>query len=93
MVLTSVAIIVYFRRTSADTRLWHTRIAPVLGSIGLIAITALVIDNFTTLIGGSRVLADTFLAIIAIVFFGGVVVARTVNRRRAQHIKSLTSRP
>ena len=93
MVLTSVAIIVYFRRTSADTRLWHTRIAPVLGSIGLIAITALVIDNFTTLIGGSRLLADAFLAIIAIVFFGGVVVAQTVNRRRAQHIKSLASHP
>lgn len=83
MVLTSIAIIAYFRRTHADTRIWHTRIAPLLGSLGLIAITGLVIDNFTTLMGGSRTIADIFLAAAAAVFVGGVLAGRVVHRRRA----------
>ncbi len=34
-ILVSIAIIVYFRRTKEDTRLWHTVIAPVLAIAGL----------------------------------------------------------
>ncbi|ROZ89060.1 APC family permease [Gordonia sp. OPL2] len=76
MVLTSIAIIVYFRRDHTDRRLWHTRIAPVLGALGLLGITALVVDNFTTLIGGSTVLAYVFLALIAATFVVGVCIGR-----------------
>ncbi len=86
MILTSLAIIAYFRRTGSDTRLWHTRIAPVLGAIGLIGITALVIANFTTLIGGSEVLAEVFLAIIVATFVGGVVAARLIGRRDVETV-------
>ncbi|NMO03034.1 APC family permease [Gordonia sp. TBRC 11910] len=82
MVLTSVAIIAYFRRTDSDNRWWHTKIAPALGTIGLVGITALVIANFTTLIGGSRVLSVVFLVVIAVVFVGGVVGARLVADRQ-----------
>ena len=84
MVLTSFAIIAYFRRTSADTRVWHTRIAPLLGSLGLIAITALVIDNFTTLMGGSKTIANVFLAAVVAVFVGGIIAGRMVHARRAR---------
>ena len=86
MVLTSFAIIAYFRRTNSDNRLWHTRIAPLLGSFGLIAITALVIDNFTTLMGGSRTIANIFLAATVAVFVGGVVAGRVVHARRAKAV-------
>lgn len=34
-VLVSLAVIVYFRRTKQDTRVWHTVIAPILAIIGL----------------------------------------------------------
>ncbi|MBI1350904.1 MAG: amino acid permease [Actinomycetales bacterium] len=34
-ILVSLAVIVYFRRTKEDTRLWHTMIAPILAIIGL----------------------------------------------------------
>ena len=81
MVLTSIAIIVYFRRTGADTRWWHTRIAPVLGSVGLIAVFALVLDNFTTLIGGSATVATVFLALVALVFVAGVVRGYVADRK------------
>ncbi|MDH6194685.1 amino acid transporter [Mycobacterium frederiksbergense] len=93
MVLTSLAIIVYFRRSHADTRLWHTRIAPVLGSLGLIAITVLVIQNFDTLMGGSRTVASIFLAAAVVVFVGGVVAGRIVHVRRAKavHAEAATS--
>jgi amino acid transporter len=84
MVLTSVAIIAYFHRSSSDNRWWHTRVAPLLGSLGLIAITALVIDNFSTLMGGSQTIADVFLAAVAVVFLGGVIAGQIVSRRRAR---------
>jgi amino acid transporter len=34
-ILVSIAVIVYFMRTKEDTRLWHTKIAPILAIIGL----------------------------------------------------------
>ena len=74
MALTSFAIVAYFRRTRVDTRLWQTVVAPILGGLGLIAITALVIANFTTLIGGSRTTAAIFLAAVVVTFVVGVVL-------------------
>ena len=34
-ILVSISVIVYFQRTKEDTRIWHTKIAPVLAIIGL----------------------------------------------------------
>lgn len=34
-ILVSIAVIVYFRRTKEDTRVWNTMIAPILAIIGL----------------------------------------------------------
>jgi amino acid transporter len=76
MVLTSVAIIAYFRSVGSGRTLWHTTVAPVLGTLGLAGVTVLVIANFTTLIGGSRVLAIAFLALVAATFLGGTAVGR-----------------
>lgn len=81
MVLTSIAIIAYFARSGTDHRLWHTKAAPVLGAIGLVGISALVIGNFTTLIGGSRILADVFLIGIALTFVGGIATSRFITAR------------
>lgn len=80
MTLTSVAIIVYFRRTDHGS-FWRTRVAPVLGFGGLIGITGVVLAYFTTLIDGSAVLASFFLALIVAIFLGGVIVARLVEPR------------
>ncbi len=43
----------------------------------------LVLDNFTTLIGGSELLADILLAVIALFFVAGLVVARVTRQSRA----------
>ncbi|MEV6557448.1 APC family permease [Nocardia sp. NPDC051756] len=77
MLLTSVAIIAFFRRTGLDRRRWPTVIAPALGTAGLFLITALVIDNFTTLVDGSAMVATVLLAVVAATFVLGVALART----------------
>ncbi len=75
MVLTSLAIIAFFARHHVDRRAWNTRIAPILGSLGLIAITAVSLANFTTLISGSAGLAALLIGIILVVFFLGIVLS------------------
>ncbi|MBF6230615.1 APC family permease [Nocardia farcinica] len=75
MGLTSIAVIVFFHRSGLDRRLWHTRIAPALGTVGLLAVTATVLANFTTLVGGSTA-AEVLLTLVVAVFVAGVLAAR-----------------
>jgi amino acid transporter len=84
MVLTSVAVFAFFARTGADRRVWHTRVAPVLGTLGLLGITGLVLSNFTTLISGDAVLAAVLLVVIVLAFAAGVAVALATRRRAAE---------
>ncbi|MEV6408802.1 APC family permease [Streptomyces bobili] len=81
--LTSVSVIVYFRRSGADTRLWNTLIAPVLGALGIAGAIWLIIANFTTLIGGDRTTAIWLQATVPVVLILGVVAAR-LTRPRAE---------
>ncbi len=61
--------------------MWQTVVAPVLGGLGLLAITAMVLANFTTLIGGSRTTAAIFLAAIVVTFVVGLVLGGRPARR------------
>jgi len=81
MILTGAAIIAFFRRSTVDRRTWHTLVAPALGTLGLVAILGLVLDNFTLLIGGSEVLAAMLLIVVAVFFVGGLLVARLAGSR------------
>ncbi len=80
LVLTSVAVLAFFHRERLDTRTWHTRVAPALGTVALVAVLALVLTNFTTLISGSAGLATVLLALVAVVFAGGFVLAGVQGR-------------
>ncbi|MCM6774328.1 APC family permease [Nocardia sp. CDC159] len=81
MVLTSVAVVVFFRRTGLDRRWWHSRIAPVLGMVGLLVVTAMVVRNFDVLVGGSWTVADILLAVVGLVFvFGAIAGGRRAER-------------
>lgn len=84
MVLTGVAIIVFFARHKVDTRVWHTRVAPALGLAGIVVVTVLVLANFTTLISGSATLASILLALVLLFFAAGLVVARFTRVSRAE---------
>jgi amino acid transporter len=73
MALTSVAMLVFFRRSRADTRVWNTLVAPALGLLGLLACLVLTVSNFPTLIGGSTGLAVGIGAVLVLAFVLGVV--------------------
>lgn len=77
MILVSVSVIVFFRKCKEDNRPWHTLFAPILGTLGLLGILALVLSNFTTLIGGSESIAAILLGAVLVVFVGGVCVYRS----------------
>jgi amino acid transporter len=50
-ILVCIAVIVYFRRTRSDTRIWHTLIAPILAIIGLAVGEYLLMSRFGVLAG------------------------------------------
>ncbi|WP_186628770.1 APC family permease [Rhodococcus sp. BP22] len=75
MTITSVAVLVYFRRTTVDRRPWNTIFAPALGLIGLTVLLVLTIANLPLLVGGSRTLAALIGVLLVGVFLGGIAVA------------------
>lgn len=83
MALTCLAVIVFFRRTGTDRRLWHTAAAPGLGLLGLTACLVLAIANFRLLIGGSTALAGALGAVLLLSFAVGAACALRDRRRPA----------
>ncbi|MGW0828447.1 APC family permease [Streptomyces sp. NPDC002845] len=91
MALTCLAVVVFFRRTKADTRLWHTLLAPVLGLAGLGVCLVLTVSNFPLLIGGSTGLALAIEGVLAAFFAAGVALA--LARRDAARATGRRSHP
>ncbi|MFF4658488.1 APC family permease [Streptomyces sp. NPDC001381] len=81
--LTSVSVVVFFRRTGADTRIWNTLVAPVLGALGIAGAIWLIMANFTTLIGGDRATAVWLQLTVPAVLVLGLVTARLTRHRHS----------
>ncbi|MBB5136801.1 amino acid transporter [Thermocatellispora tengchongensis] len=79
--LTSVSVIVFFRRERVDTRPWNTLIAPALGALGLAGAVWLILANFPTLIGGSTATAIWLACCVPVMMLLGVLAALRVRRR------------
>lgn len=79
--LTSVSVIVFFRRERLDTRPWNTLIAPALGALGLAGAIWLILANLTTLIGGDRTTATWLALAVPVVLALGAGAARLVRGR------------
>ncbi|MDI3387751.1 APC family permease [Streptomyces sp. B-S-A8] len=79
--LTSLSVIVFFRRERADARRWNTLVAPALGAVGLAGAVWLILANFTTLIGGDTGTAMWLVGSVPVVLGAGVAADR-VRRRR-----------
>jgi amino acid transporter len=90
MAIASVAVIVYFRRTGADRRLWQTVVAPLIGLIGLVAMLVVVIMNFPVLVGGSVLVASLIGGALVAAYVAGFVVAIVLRRRRPAAYADLT---
>lgn len=104
-ILVCLAIIAYFRKTKADTRPWHTIIAPILALIGLVAGEYLLIAKFALLAGtaadGSDPTVDSFalnttgwilvLLPFAILIVGAVWGKARVSKENEDLIKDLVN--
>lgn len=80
--LTSVSVIVFFRRSRADTRPWNTLVAPALGALGIAGAIWLIIENFTTLVGGDEATSVRLRLTVPAVLVLGLLVARLTRRRQ-----------
>jgi amino acid transporter len=90
--LTSIAVVVFFRRTRLDSRPWHTLVAPVLAAVLIAALAVLVLTNFTLLIGGSVGTAVPLVLSVPLVLLLGVALA-SVRRRPAAPDAAAVSAP
>lgn len=77
--LSSAAAARYFQ-VNPDGRLWHTRIAPLLSVLTMVAALVLVLANFDTLAGGTGATAVILVLTVPVAFalgFAGYNVVRT----------------
>ena len=82
--LTSVAIVFFFRRNSADTNLWERAIAPLLSTVGLAVVLWLAMANFDTIIDSNWTTASLLLLLIWAVPAGGMVLATYYRSKRPE---------
>ncbi|MEE2524118.1 APC family permease [Pseudarthrobacter sp. J75] len=80
-ILCSLAVVGFFRREREPGQLWQTLIAPSLAAALLCWILALVVSNFTALIGGSAGTAAALLVTVPVVFVAGALVEKRVVSR------------
>lgn len=79
--LAAVAVVVHFRRVR-DNRLWKTLIAPAAGALGLAAIVALAILNFTTLAGSESPVIGMLPWLLAVALVAGLATAQWLKARK-----------
>jgi amino acid transporter len=85
MLLTSVAVLVHFRRspdTEGTNTVWSTIVAPGLATLGLGGVIILTIANFNLFLGSTTVWSVVFLVVIALVFVAGAYAALRLKRTR-----------
>jgi amino acid transporter len=88
MALTSLSVLVFFRRKAVAGTWWATLLAPVVALIGLGAIVFLVLQNFGLLVGG-EVAAGILLTVMGAFFVGGLVTALVMRSRRPEAYAAL----
>ncbi|MEV4645522.1 APC family permease [Saccharopolyspora sp. NPDC049357] len=79
--VTSIAVIVYFRRNRVEPNLWTTLVAPALASLLMLGILVQVVRNFGVLTGGSAVTVGLLLVLVPLTFLAGWANSRRVSAR------------
>jgi amino acid transporter len=82
LVLTSAAVVAYFRGDPARTGVWKTLVAPLLSFLGLVAALALATANVDVMIGGNKGLAIGLVAVFFALLAAGAVWALVLRQRR-----------
>lgn len=87
MVFTSIAVIAYFARSRSDRNRWHTVIAPVLASIGLVASLALIVFYFPMQVGDVDGSGEPVFGVLTWVMFGVVLAVGIAGLIRSAVMK------
>jgi amino acid transporter len=77
LILTSSAVLVYFRRATHGASVVRTLIAPLLGLAGLLAILVIMLLNLDLLAGNSMVVAAVIIGLLIAAYALGPVVGRS----------------
>lgn len=78
--LTSISVVVYFRRKKHTYGLWKTLFAPALASLGLFGTSYLATTNMEFLTGNES-LAYTLMALVFSLLVGGILYAQILKTR------------
>ena len=89
--IASVAIFVFFRRSTVDKRPWNTFIAPLLGIAGLLPILWYAVTGMDVLLGGGGWLQFTFEVMLFASLAIGVIGAYVIKARSPQRYAQLNS--
>ncbi|QGF23053.1 APC family permease [Raineyella fluvialis] len=91
MAMTSLAVLVFFaRHRDIVGSVWQTRVLPVLGLIGLVTMSVLIVAYFPVLVGGGPVLTAALIATVPLALAGGYAQAVHLRRRRPELYADLT---
>jgi hypothetical protein len=83
LLLTDVAVVRYMKKHGGDhSSGWATVMCPAIAFVGLLSCLILAVLNFDLIIGGSRSLANTILALTAVIFLAGVAMAFVLKGSR-----------
>jgi amino acid transporter len=95
MLLTSIAVLVFFVRQPATgaPRIWRTRIAPALSVLGLAGSFWLVVSNFTLVTGGSVGVSIVLGLIPVVALIAGLFIRSRVGDNTAAAAISPNSAP
>ena len=83
--LTGLAVVMFFRRHpqhAAHATVWHTVIAPLLGSAGMGTVLYLSLTNFKLVTGGSTAEAVVLQVVLWAIFAAGLVAAAVFRSSR-----------
>ncbi|HEY0290669.1 MAG TPA: APC family permease [Pseudomonas sp.] len=80
--LTCASVMVFFKRTQNDTRIWNTAIAPAGGLIGLLACLWIALSNLPSLVGGDNAnsVAIGMVLVVVLSFVIGYVAAIAIRK-------------
>jgi amino acid transporter len=78
LVLTSIAVLLIFRRDRHSLSAWKTKVAPIIGLVGLLAFLVVILQNLPVLVGEASYGPFSYgvLALLVVAFAAGPVVAR-----------------
>ncbi|MET0475414.1 MAG: APC family permease [Mycobacterium sp.] len=89
--IASVAIFVFFRRSSVDKRPWNTFIAPLLGVAGLLPFLYFALTGMDVLLGAGGWLQVMFTAMLFLSLIIGIAGAYAIKYRSPQRYEALAS--